>query len=225
MHHGTPHKLPYTCPPLPLESVILDVCLVKGARLVWLSLVLALASGVTSTIVSAQMVDTSAPIIELEELTDGVADRSQVFTAQVAEDDILKAVTLYYRREGQLPFTPAPMEAMGNTGYYSVSIPTDFNDLRTLEYYVQAVDMAGNRTVSGFAFDPYRRTLSASAIPQSTSSREQTETQPAPGSDIPLLKRRWVQITLGVLAVGAIASLVDDGGEDSEVVPVTFSVQ
>lgn len=199
----------------------MDVCLVKGARLVWLSLLLCIGSGVAY----AQDIDTAAPIIELEELTEGVADRSQVFTAQVAEDNTLNDVTLYYRRAGQLPFTPAPMEALGTTGYYSVSIPTDFNDLRTIEYYVQAVDDSGNRTVSGFAFDPYRRTLAAPATPLSPSSSEQVISEPSPGSDIPLLKRRWVQITLGVLAVGAIASLADDGGEDSEVVPLTFSVQ
>lgn len=201
----------------------MDVCLFRGVRLVWLSLLLLLSG---NGIVHAQSVDTVAPIIELEELTEGIADRSQVFTAQVAEDNTLSDVTLYYRREGQLPFTPAPMEALGATGYYSVSIPTDFNDLRTIEYYLQAIDATGNRTVSGFAFDPYQRQLSAPATPISTSSIDTPVVQQAPSEKVPLLKRRWVQITLGVLAVGAVASLVDDGGgEDSEVVPLTFSLQ
>jgi hypothetical protein len=173
--------------------------------------------------IHAQSIDTAAPIIELEELTEGTADRTQVFTAQVAEDNTLDGVTLYYRREGQLPFTPAPMESLGTTGYFSVSIPTDFNDLRTIEYYVQAIDSAGNRTVSGFAFDPYQRTLSSAGTPISGDEKAASE-QPQEES-IPLLKRRWVQITLGVLAVGAVASLVSDDGSDSEVVPLTFSLE
>ena len=198
----------------------MDVFHFRGARIVCLSLLLLLSG---NGIVHAQPVDSVAPIIELEELTEGIADRSQVFTAQVAEDNTLDDVTLYYRREGQLPFTPAPMEALGTTGYYSVSIPTDFNDLRTIEYYVQAIDTTGNRTVSGFAFDPYQRTLSAPATPITTNERSVPEQ--STDNRLPLLKRRWVQITLGVLAVGAIASLASDDGEDSEVVPLTFSLQ
>lgn len=188
----------------------------------------------------AQETDTVAPIIELEELEDGVADRSQVFTVQIAEDVGLRDATLYYRREGQLPFTPAPMQPLGNTGFYSVSIPTDNSDLRTIEYYVQARDLAGNRTVSGYAFDPYRRTLQPFVAslqqsgPLNTSPIGSTTRSPAGTPEpavrqarntSPLLKRRWVQITLGVLAVGVIASLAKDDGQDSRVVPLTFNLE
>lgn len=178
-----------------------------------------------SPVALSQEVDTVAPVIELEELTESVADRSQVFTAQIGEDNELKSVTLYYRREGQLPFTPAPMEPLGNSGYFSVSIPTDFNDLRAIEYYVQAMDATGNRTVSGFAFDPYRRDLTAPPSPLSSAGEPRSQADVAGSEDTPLLKRRWVQVVLGVLAVGVVASLVTDDGEDSEVVPLTFSLQ
>ncbi len=127
-----------------------------------LSALLMLALGIAAMPGFAQETDTVAPIIELEELEDGVADRSQVFTVLIAEDVGLQDATLFYRREGQLPFTAAAMQPLGNTGFYSVSIPTDNSDLRTIEYYLQARDLAGNRTVSGFAFDPYRRTLQPS---------------------------------------------------------------
>jgi hypothetical protein len=184
-----------------------------------------LALCVVSTGAFAQATDTMAPIIELEELSEGVADRTQVFTVQIAEEVELEDATLYYRREGQLPFTPAPMLALGDTGYYSVSIPTDSTDLRTIEYYVQARDKSGNRTVSGFAFDPYRRTLKPALNP--LQQQGNLPLQPAPvirdtGSESPLLQRRWVQITLGVLAVGVIASLVSDGGDDKQLAPLTF---
>lgn len=184
----------------------------------------------------AQDADTVPPIIELEELIDGVADRSQVFTVQIAEAEGLLDAILYHRREGQLPFTPAPMKAIGSTGFFSVSIPTDSSDLRTIEYYVQARDLAGNRTVSGYAFAPYKRTLKPSMKPlqQSGSATGSTARLPAGSqppaerqtSDLPpLLQRRWVQITLGILAVGAVASLAKDDGRDSQVVPLTFNLQ
>lgn len=196
-----------------------------GSRLAVLSL---LAILFYSGLAQAQDTDTVPPLIEVEELTEGTADRSQVFTAQVTEDNNLAGVTLYYRRAGQLPFTPAPMEALGTTGYFSVSIPTDFSDTRTIEYYVQAQDEAGNRTVSGYAFDPYQRTLTASPDPLDASAAKPadaaTSTSTADTST-PLLKRRWFQITLGVIAAGVIASAVQDDGEDSEVVPLTFNVQ
>ena len=176
-----------------------------------------------------QSIDTVGPVIELEELSEGEADQTQVFTVLIAEDVLLRDATLYYRREGQLPFTPAPMQALGDTGYYSVSIPTDNTDLRTIEYYVQARDHAGNRTVSGFAFDPYQRRLQPSSKlsidPTSQTTVQPTPTRSEEANAPPLLKQRWVQITLGVVAVGILASLASSDGGDSEVVPLTFNLQ
>lgn len=178
---------------------------------------------------SAQSIDTVGPVIELEELVQGEADFTQVFTVQIVDDVQLKDATLYYRRQGQLPFTPAPMEALGDTGYFSVSIPTDNTDLRTIEYYIQARDEAGNRTVSGFAFDPYQRQLKASSqLPSVSETEPSVVLTPAPqqqDTSPSIFKQRWVQVTLGVLAVGVLASMASSGGSDSQVVPLTFNLQ
>lgn len=177
----------------------------------------------------SQTVDTVAPIIELEELEEAIADRSQVFTVQIAEDVQLRDATLYYRRTGQLPYTPAPMQALGNSGFYSVSVPTDSSDLRTIEYYVQARDEAGNRTVSGFAFDPYMRSLlpatATEAQPDANAIQNSSVPDQQQDSNTSFFQRRWVQITLGVLAAGVVVSLVDEDGEDSQVVPIQFNLQ
>lgn len=200
---------------------------VQRLSFVWL---LAMALSVISTqSVFGQSIDTASPIIELEELSEGEADLTQVFTVLIAEEVLLRDAALYYRREGQLPFTPAPMQALGNTGYYSVSIPTDKTDLRTIEYYVQVRDEAGNRTVSGFAFDPYQRRLKPSTkITSSSSTQTTVQPTPTPSEEPnapPLLKQRWVQVTLGVVAVGILASMASSGGSDSQVVPLTFNLQ
>ncbi|MFK7852904.1 MAG: hypothetical protein AB8B79_02280 [Granulosicoccus sp.] len=190
---------------------------------------LAIVCTIVNSFTFAQTADTVAPIIELEELQEAIADRSQVFTVQIAEDVQLRDATLYYRRTGQLPYTPAPMQALGNSGFYSVSVPTDSSDLRTIEYYVQARDEAGNRTVSGFAFDPYMRSLLAP-----TTSEAEPKTAAVQNSSVPdrqqqntpsFFQRRWVQVTLGVIAAGVVVSLVDEDGEDSQVVPIQFNLQ
>ncbi|MGQ7843429.1 hypothetical protein ACUNV4_03050 [Granulosicoccus sp. 3-233] len=177
----------------------------------------------------AQSPDTTAPLIEVEELNDVVADRTQVFTVRVEEDNELQEVTLYHRRAGVLPYTAAPMQPVGETGYYSVSIPTDYLDLRTIEYYVKAGDQNGNRTVSGFAFDPYRRTLKEATFPlpaaDSSPLALETPASQADETTPPLLQRRWVQITLGVLAVGVLANLASDSGEETRIVPLTFTLE
>jgi hypothetical protein len=175
-----------------------------------------------------QNIDTVGPVIELEELVEGEAGQTQVFTVLIAEDVLLRDATLYYRRAGQLPFITAPMQALGDTGYFSVSIPTDDTDLRTIEYYVQARDDAGNRSISGFAFDPYQRRLQPSSkISANAATQATVESIPTPSEEAntPILRQRWVQITLGVVALGILASLANSDGGDSQVVPLTFNLQ
>ena len=173
--------------------------------------------------------DTTPPVIELEELVDGVADSSQVFTVQITEEAELQDVTLYYRRNGQEPYTLATMQMLGNSDLFTVSIDTDPTDLRPIEYYIQARDSSGNRTVSGFAFDPYSRNLApALAVrsrPEPVENEEIAPEREPIATSTPFYKRRWFQVTLGVLAVGALASTLDGGDDDSELVPVTINLE
>ena len=180
--------------------------------------------------------DTNSPVIELEPLDESTADRSQVFTALVADDRQLKDVILYHRRAGQQAFVAATMLPLGNSGYYTVSIKTSPTDTRAIEYYLQARDESGNRTVSGYAFDPYRRVLvsppmlihPARASPP-VAIREPQRTGAGTGNHT----TRWWAVALGVLTVGALTSLAnndsrggggDSGGEPIGV-PVTFNIQ
>lgn len=164
--------------------------------------------------------DTEPPIIEIEALAESVADNTQVFAAQIAEDRVLLDAILYFRRQGQTAFTGAVMNPIGDTGYYSVSIETDPSDLRTIEYYLQARDESGNRTVSGFAFDPFQRQLlpATSRIVQSSIPNETASTSigTSPESVTPFYKRSWVQIALGVIAVGVLASAAGGSGGSSD---------
>lgn len=162
--------------------------------------------------------DFQAPIIELEALAQSPADDSQVFSARVIDDRAIKDVTVYIRRQGQLPFQPYTMTAIANTDYYSASVSTDPTDLRAIEYYLQARDEGGNRTVSGFAFDPYRRDITAAGSPLPTLSAEQQrrDNVPAGGLDeVDTDRRGWWRIALGVLAVGTLAALASSSGDSN----------
>ncbi len=183
-----------------------------------------------SPLVFAQSsVDTHAPIIELVPMAEAEADDVQVFTVQAADDEILKDVILYYRRDGQLPYLPAPMNQIGSSGYYAATVETDRNDLRSIQYYIQARDESGNRTVEGFAFDPYIRSLNennAYAAQQSLAIKS-TPTVPATETAATASGIKWWHLALGVLAVGAIASSVGgdgNGDNDNNLVPLTINL-
>lgn len=170
--------------------------------------------------------DTRSPVIELEAVAESQADTSQVFTAQVVDDRLLKDVTLYYRRDGQQAFSTLAMAPIADTAYYSASVVTDPADLRAIQYYVQARDEGGNRTVEGYAFDPYtRELLSNEALANTQTSVAPTETA-STGSGGGL---RWWQIALGVALVGAIGLAAGGGGSssgssDEATVPLTVNV-
>ena len=175
------------------------------------------------------VIDTTPPVIVLDELANGVADSSQVFTVQVIEDTELQDVTLFYRRAGEQAYTSALMSPLGTRGLYTVSLSTEPSDLLDIEYYVQARDAAGNRTVSGFAFDPYIRSLAPATLSatQPAVVEEPVASAPPSAQPTPFFKRRWVQVTLGVVAVGLLAGAlsIDDDGDDTRIVPVTFTLE
>lgn len=176
---------------------------------------------------TGSVVDNRPPVIELEELAEATANSSQVFTVQIAEESELRDATLYHRRSGQEPYAAVSLEPLGSSGFYTVSINTDPADLRAIEYYVQARDASGNRTVSGFAFDPYTRSLAPARFTPAPVAETIATTPPTVQitQPTPFYKKRWFQITLGVVAVGALASSLDSGGDETRVVPVTLTLE
>ena len=185
-----------------------------------IAILLALSLSLThATLTLAQSSpDTRSPVIELEAVAEAEAEQTQVFTAQVADNRIIKDVILYYRREGQQAFTPSPMSAIADSGYYTVSIETDPTDLRAIQYYVQARDEGGNRTVEGYAFDPYTRVLIGNKNVISTAPAVVAEA-PATSSGV-----RWWQVALGVVVVGALVGAASSSGGSSGEGGVPLSV-
>jgi len=181
-----------------------------------------------STAVIAQArPDVEAPQLDIEIVQTAVADLSQVFTVQASDDVAIGDVSLHHRRTGQSVFKRSVMEPIGDTGFFSIAIDTDPTDLRSFEYYAQVLDLNGNRTVKGFAFDPFVREITAApastlaGAPQPDTTDEQNDAAVAvvaaptsttitkPSSSV----MNWVYIGLGILAAGALASQI--GGDSS----------
>lgn len=200
-------------------------------------------SAVLVPVAHAQAVfDVTAPVITVNEVKDGIAGETQVFTAEVSDDQGLKDVKLYIRYAGQQPYTSMTMERLGDTDFYSVNVGTDASETRTMEYYVQARDEGGNRVIKGFAFEPLLRAL----IPPGDSAEvapAESAVQSAADVEVPVVetaavteekpsagKLKWWHIALGVLAIGALASAAgggSDGGSSVEPgsVPVTITIE
>ncbi len=196
-----------------------------------------------STTVQAQSLgnalpDAEPPTIELEEISSSEAARNQVFTAQVVDDRELVDVTLYHRRSGQSAFEPETMLTLGSTSYFSATVTTNPEDLRAIEYYVQARDEGGNRTVFGYAFDPLIRSLTpasvAAPLTLEDDDRDTAAVVPAAtarggealGTESTV---KWWHIALGVVAVGALAAAAGGGsdggsGGGENTVPLTITL-
>ena len=194
-------------------------------------------------VIAQSVPDIIPPTITPEIVSLTTADVNQVFTAQASDDRSLGDVSLHYRRSGESIFNRVIMQSVGDTGFFTVSIETDPNDLRAFEYYTQVLDLNGNRTVSGFAFEPFIRTL----IPaDNTTVTEVPNETPATSDDVavvvappaaqntilrPRSNRKWWYIAIGVLAVGAIAASQAGGGSDDgdittddDNVPLTINI-
>jgi hypothetical protein len=150
--------------------------------------------------------DYEPPLIEHDVIERAAAAGSQEFAANVVDNQALADVILYYRFAGEEEFRMLPMTQVAASAVYSASVESDINDARSIEYYIQARDEAGNRVVKGFAFSPLVR-----LIGDGSDVQQATVAESAPKSSS---GRRWLYIGLGVLAVGAIAAAANSGGSD-----------
>lgn len=178
----------------------------------------------------AQDVDREAPAITFEPLKEGRAGDTQVFSASVSDDVVVDTVTLHYRYAAEGVYRAVPMEALAGTDIHTVSLEGIDRNVSIIQYYIEARDASGNRSVEGFAFDPLERALVEGAAPIAAASATEAQTI-APGMST---GRKVLYGVLGIIAVGALASLAggsDDGGsgtgvrdDDPTDVRVTFVV-
>jgi len=172
---------------------------------------------------SAEEFDMEPPLIEHEVVTESDAAQSQPFMATVVDDQKLKTVTLFHRRAGETSYTPELMNRLSTSSTWMARIETDASDGRDIEYYIEARDESGNRTLRGFTFSPLvRQILSTSVL----ADNEQSGTAPKASSGAEAVavpasrsRKKTLYYVLGAVGVAVVAGLAlgqqDDGGGDA----------
>ena len=161
-------------------------------------------------------VDLDPPLIEHEVVAQSESDIRQTFVANVVDDGELDSVVFFYRFAGETNFTRYVMAPLSASSTYIAQIPTDPKLVTAIEYYIQARDLSGNRTVRGYTFSPLIREIMPPDKPPAVVKPQvvvATEDD-SKASGIPkVLYVVGGVLLLGLLAAGASSSGGGGGGD------------
>ena len=101
------------------------------------------------------------------------------------------------------------MENIVNTDDYHATIKSDQIKAPGVEYYVQAMDNAGNTLLHGYSFSP----LSVKTTNGDAANVASGDTAAILASEEEESSNKWLWIGLGVLAVGLAAAAGGGGGD------------
>lgn len=171
--------------------------------------------------VHAQTLDTEPPDVGFDAVDESRKGDSQVFTVTATDNESIQSVVIFYRLGPDATYQATDMTRIGATDLYTLTIPAESipQSVELIQYYIEAKDQAGNRTLQGFSFDPAERVLvdfgSTNAVNTSPQTEEQAEPEPRSESVLGSLSttQKVVYTALGVIVVGA---LIAAAGSDSE---------
>lgn len=156
-------------------------------------------------------IDIQPPVIEYEPRENSLSPgQSTVLTVKVTDDMGVREVILFYRTEGDPSFKSARMIATSDA-FYSATLSSTDTRPPGLEYFIQAVDKAGNSVWRASKMFPLKLEVAERTLA--------TPVAVIPPLEKPADEERggrsiwwWV---LGALAAGAVvaASGGDNGGE------------
>ena len=177
-----------------------------------------LSIGLATGHASAQDSNRNAPVIE-EIIVTTAPGAEHLFSAKVIDDVAVEQVLLYYREEGQAQqYRNVPLEQSPDDDWFhvefGVSLPID----SVVDYYIQAKDNDGNRSVLGSKFDPSLSINSPVGSNDSANTNSPIQTQPGSQSGTtgtePTIStsKKILYSVLGILAIGALASSSGSSG-------------
>jgi len=158
-------------------------------------------------------IDVDPPLIEHEVTAQAEADIRQTFVATVVDDGELDSVIFFYRFAGETNFTRYVMAPLSASSTYTAQIPTEPKNYTAIEYYIQARDLSGNRTVRGYTFSPLVREI----LPASKAGA--TGPQATVGGVVVGDKNstsgisKILYVVGGVLVLGILAGVSSSGGD------------
>ena len=155
--------------------------------------------------------DIIAPEITQEQYIDKVAEGANHEITVTATDNVgVSQVTLYYRSIGTEDYKQQSMDNIANTDDYHATVNADQIKAPGLEYYIQAMDNAGNTLLHGYSFSPLsvKTVADDTAVASSNSGTAYFEAEESSS----IWSNKWLWIGLGVVAVGLAAGGGGGGG-------------
>lgn len=147
------------------------------------------------------------------------AGSRQIIKASITDNVGVKTVTLYYRTIGLKNYSNIKMDKVEGTDDYAATLGFEDTVVPGIEYYIQAVDLAGNALLHGYSFSPLTIGIIPSepgiGVAQTEVDSNSFEQDPI---DEPVSKQNktntWLWVGLGILAAGAVAAVAvnNDGG-------------
>ncbi len=155
------------------------------------------------------VIDLDPPLIEHEIVAEVESNTRQTFVATVVDDDELESVRLFYRFSGEPTYSSVLMNRVSYSSSYIAQINTDPDTATTIEYYIQARDQSGNRTVRGYAFNPLMRSIIVEDDGLAADGSNNKLKDAAVSKEAK--PKKTLYIVLGVLALGVLAGLANGG--------------
>jgi hypothetical protein len=151
--------------------------------------------------------DLVAPEIKQDKYVDTVkVGVDHPISVKVTDNVGVKQVTLYYRAIGTEEYKRKGMTRVGKTDEYKTTISSDLITPPGVEYYIQAMDYAGNTVLYGYSFSPLAvKTVSADTAVATTSSSTAVKSEESSSN-------KWLWIGLGAAAVALAAGGGGGGG-------------
>jgi len=165
--------------------------------------------------------DLVAPQITQEKYVDKVAKNSDHKIQVKVRDNVgVKQVILYYRVIGTENYKTRTMQnAQGSDDYTAVISASEIRP-PGIEYYIQAMDFAGNTLLHGYSFSPLSvKTVGADDVELATAGSGSAEKT----TEESLFSNKWVWVGLGVLLLGAAAGGGGGGGGDEPTATLTIN--
>lgn len=178
----------------------------------------------------AQTLDTEPPKVGIDTVTEASRNDSQVFTITATDNQSIAFIHLHYRLSPNANYQKGTMTRVGETDLYSFTIPAASlsSAVDSVQYYIEAKDDAGNRTLQGFSFDPLERTLLDSPATLASSNAQADASSTSLLGSLSTTQKVVIGV-VGLVVVGALVSAAggssDDGGTGVPTVPVTIISQ
>ncbi len=154
--------------------------------------------------------DMVAPSVTQENYVDVIEDEQDYNITVTVKDEVgVKQVILYYRDVGEEAYKTITMQPVTDSDDYTATIKSDEISEPGIEYYIKAMDDAGNTLLHGYSFSPLSARTAGSEAFVSNGSGAVGDVA---AKDSSIFSNKWFWIGVGVLVLAAAGGGGGGGG-------------